>query len=185
MTKKVEICSTALMLLGHKPISSLEEPGSGALLAKNLYDTTYLSFLSANNWNFAQKYIGLNRLAEEPLHPNYKYQFQLPQDYVRINTVRPISDYKIFEDKVYSNGQDLGLDYYYSVQEEMIPPYAVRCMEYLMASVLAIPLTVDNAKAELYTNLFQRQLIASMSIDAQGAPVDGWADTPIADVRFN
>ncbi len=184
MTKKVEICSTALMLLGHKPISSLDEPGAGSLLAKNLYDTTYLSFLSSNNWNFAQKFINLNRLSQEPEHPDYKYQFQLPHDYVRINTTRPVSDYKIFEDKLYANSQELGLDYFYSVREEMLPPYAVRCMEYLMSSVLAIPLTVDTNKAELYTNLFQRQLIASMSIDAQGTPSESWADSPITDVRF-
>lgn len=185
MTKKVEICSTALMLLGHKPISSLDEPGAGALLSKNLYDTTYLNFLASNNWNFAQKYISLNRLSAEPSHPNYKYQYQMPSDYVRINTVIPHSDYKIFEDKILSNQTDLGIDYFYTVREELLPPYAVRAMEYLMASTLAIPLTVDTKKAELYTNLYQRQLIQSMNIDSQAEPSEGWADSPITDVRFN
>ena len=185
MTKKVEICSNALILLGHTPISSLDEPGAGALLAKNLYDTTYEAFLSSNNWNFAKKYAGLNRLSDEPLHPNYKYQYQIPVDFVRINTTIPISDYEIFEDKIYSNSEELGIKYFYKVREEMFPPFAIRCMEYYMASILAIPLTVDTAKANVYGQMFQQQLINSMSIDAQSAPQEGWASTPIADVRYS
>lgn len=184
MTKKIEICSNALILLGHKPISSFEEPGSGALLAKNLYNTTYLNFLSSNNWAFAKKYIGLNRLADTPLHPDYQYQFQLPSDYVRIETTVPVSDYKIFEDKLYSNSADLGLNYFYNIREELLPPYAVAAMEYAMASKLAIPLTVDAKKSELYAQLYARQLSAAMSTDAQGIPSVGWASTPILDVRF-
>lgn len=184
MTKKVEICSNALLLLGHTPISSLDEPGAGALLSKNLYESTYLNFLSLNSWNFAKKHTGLNRLSETPDHPNYQYQYQIPADYVRIQTVIPISDYFIFEDRIYSNHQDLTLDYYYNVREELLPPYAVRAMEYSMASILAMPLTVDPSKAELYAQLFQRQLLSAMSIDGQGVPSQGWSDTPITDVRF-
>ena len=183
MTTKLQICSNALILLGHSPISSLDEPGAGALLAKNLYDSTYAAFLSSNNWSFNKKYLNLNRLSEEPAHPDFKYQFQLPSDYVRVSTTIPISDYEIFEERIYSNSLDLGIKYFYTVREEYLPSYAVRCMEYYMASILAVPLTVDAKKMEIYITLYKQQLMQAMSIDSQGAPQDGFASTPIADVR--
>jgi hypothetical protein len=184
MTKKVEICSNALILLGHKPISSLDEPGAGALLCKNLYESTYLDFLSSNNWNFAKKFVNMNRLSETPLNPNWQYQFQLPTDYVRLDGTVPVANYQIFEDKLYTNNQDIGLNYFYNIKEELLPAYAVRAMEYYMAFVLAVPLTVDANKASLYEAMYTKQSLRSMQIDAQGAPSEGFAINPIADVRF-
>jgi len=103
---------------------------------------------------------------------------------IRINTTNPVADYDIFEDKIYTNQPDLGIDYFYFVREELLPPPAVRALEYYMASVLAIPLTLDASKSDLYTQLYDRQLQVAMATDAQGRPSVGFASTPITDVRF-
>ena len=184
MEKKIEICSNALLFLGHRPISSFDEPGAGALLSKNLWEPTYRNFLAINPWSFAKKYQGLNRLPQEYPTPDYKYQFQIPSDYIRIDTTVPVSDYQLFEDKIFTNAPDLGLEYYYMVREELLPPYAVRALEYEMASVLAIPLTVDSKKSELYAKLSAKQLQVAMSTDAQSQPPKGFASTPTTDVRY-
>ena len=186
MQKKIEICSNALLFLGHRPISSFEEPGSGALLAKNLWEPTYRNFLSINPWSFAKKYSGLNRLPESENYPtpNWKYQFQLPSDYIRVHTTVPVSNYELFEDKLYSNNADLGIEYFYMVREELLPPYAIRALEYNMASVLAIPLTVDAGKAELYAQLYDKQLQIAMSTDAQSQPAKSFVDLPTVNTRY-
>ena len=186
MEKKIEICSNALLLLGHRPISSFDEPGSGPLLSKNLWESTYRNFLSINTWSFSKKYSQLNRLPEYENYPtpNWKYQFQIPSDFIRIHTTVPNCNYEIFEDKIFSNNTDLGLEYFYMVREELLPPYAIRALEYNMASVLAIPLTVDSAKAELYASLFVQQLQVAMSTDAQSQPAKSFIDLPTVDVRY-
>lgn len=184
MEKKIEICSNALLFLGHRPISSFDEPGSGPLLSKNLWEPTYRNFLSINPWSFTKKYQGLNRLATAPTNPRWTYQYQIPSDFIRIDSTVPISDYEIFEDKILSDHQDLGLEYYYMIKEELLPPYAVRALEYNMASVLAIPLTVDTAKAQLYASLYNQQLQVAMSTDAQSQPPRGFASTPTTDSRY-
>lgn len=184
MEKKIEICSNALLFLGHKPINSFDEPGAGPLLSKNLWEITYRNFLSINPWSFAKKFADLNRLPEEYPTPEYKYQYQMPSDYIRIGTTNPVSDYQIFEDKILSNHNKLGLYYYYEVREELLPPYAVRALEYEMASVLATPLTVDSDKAQLYKSLAIQQLQTAMATDAQSQPAVGFASTPTTDVRF-
>lgn len=184
MEKKIEICSNALLLLGHRPISSFNEPGSGPLLSENLWEPSYRNFLSINPWSFAKKYQELGRLPDEYPTPDYKYQYQIPSDFIRIDTTVPVSDYQIFEDKLFSNSPALGLEYYYMVREELLPPYAVRALEYYMASVLALPLTMDNKKAEMYIKLYNTQLQVAMSTDAQSQPPKGFTSLPTVDVRY-
>jgi len=184
MLKKISICSNALLLLGHKPINSFDEPGAGPLLSKNLWEPTVDNMLSINTWTFARHYNDLNRLPEENPTPMYKYIYQLPSDYIRIDTTEPVSDYEIFGDKLYSNSNKLGLYYYRRVPEELFPPYFVRLMEYEMASVLATPLTVDATKAQLYKSFATTQLQTAMSTDAQGQPPKSFADTPTTSTRF-
>ena len=184
MEKKVEICSNALLLLGHTPISSFDEPGSGALLAKNLYESTYRDFLSSTNWNFSKKYGDLNRLTTSPEHPMYKYQFQIPVDFLRLDSSLPATAYEIIGDKIYTNQPEMHIEYVFRCKEEFLPPYAVKCMQLLMASTLSIPLTADTAKAQYYNQQYEIQKIRSMSIDSQNAPGDGWAELPVFDVRF-
>ena len=184
MEKKIEICSNALLLLGHKPISSFDEPGAGALLAKNLWETTYRNFLSINTWKFAKKYANLNRVVTPPLNPQFQYQFQIPSDYIRIQGTNPNIDYEIYEDKILANTTTLDLEYYAVIREELLPPYAVKVLELSMASVLAVPLTVDATRAEYYAKLSQQQLITAMSIDSSSQPAKGFMDTPLTTVRY-
>jgi len=116
--------------------------------------------------------------------PDYKYQFQLPSDFIRVDSTNPVSNYEIYEDKILSNNSALGLDYFREIRAELLPPYAIRYLEYEMASVLAIPLTVDSKKSELYAKLSAKQLQVAMSTDAQSQPPKGFASTPTTDVRY-
>ena len=78
-TSAIQISSNALILLGHPPISSFEEPGAGAQGASNLYEQSYLNMLTVHRWRFATKKAQLSRLTEAPMN-GYSYQFQLPSD---------------------------------------------------------------------------------------------------------
>lgn len=184
MQKKIEICSNALLFLGHNPISSFDEPGAGPLLCKNLYESTYKDFLSSTNWNFAKRFTKLNRLAERPEHPEYQYTYQLPNDFLRLDSTIPVQHFEIMEDKVYANSPTLEIEYAYMVREELLPAYAIKAMEILMASTLAVPLTRDSQMSQMYFNLYQRYLLKAGAIDSQNDPSTGFHSTPVLDVRF-
>lgn len=184
MEKKIEICSNALLFLGHKPISSFDEPGAGALLAKNLWEPTYRNFLSINPWTFSKKYVDLNLIVGAPTNPNWQFQFQLPSDYIRVRGTIPNTDYEIYEDRIFTNDNKLGLEYFYMVREELLPPYAVRALEYNMAAVMSVPLTVDAKRAEYYNAQYLQQLAVAMSIDSSSQPARGFQDSPFTDVRY-
>ena len=184
MTQQIKICSNALLLLGHNSISSFSQPGAGAKLSEALYPTTYADFLTVTSWNFNRKFANLNRLAEESDIPQYQYKYKLPHDYIRISTTIPMNDYMIVQDELHSNFPELQIEYFYLVDEAYLPPYAIKAMEFLMAAALAVPLTADTQKAQLYMSMATAQIQSAMQIDSQSAPQKGFMSTPVLDVRF-
>lgn len=53
MTSKVELCSNALLLLGHSPISAMGEGDRGVLM-QSIYDQQRRASIRAHPWNFAE-----------------------------------------------------------------------------------------------------------------------------------
>ena len=120
MATDISMCSNALLLIGHGTISSFTEGGAGALVASNLYQSSYENLLSLHRWRFASGKVTLSRLTATPIN-DFKYAYQLPADYMVANRVIPQSDYEIFGDKIYSNQQSLALDYIFKPSETSLP----------------------------------------------------------------
>lgn len=182
-TAAISICSNALMLLGHTPISSFDEEGIGAQVAKNFYDTTYRAKLNEYSWNFAKKQIVLTKLAEPPLNDRMKYSYQLPSDHIRTITVYPHSDYTIVKDKIYSDRDNLELDYIYRVDESFLTPIYREALEAYLASKFAIPITENATSAQLYAGVAAKIFKQAKTIDSLEKPNRGSVDA--AALPFN
>lgn len=179
---KIQLSSNALILLGDQPISSFDDTGAGARSASNLYESAYLSILSSHRWNFATKKTTLSRLTAKPLN-EYLYQFQLPTDMVRLTSTYPVSNYKILEDKLYSDSQAVSIDYIYKVSEDKLPSYFIKAFEYYLAVQLAIPVTEDFNKMELMQRMYERESRNARYSDSQSAPAVPIQDDPYIRVR--
>lgn len=179
---KIQLASNALILLGDEPISSFNDPGAGAKAAANLYDSTLLSLLSSHRWNFATKKVLLSQLTASPLN-EYKFQYQLPTDYITIITTYPVSTYRILEDKLYSDSNKVEIDYVYRPTEDKLPNYFIKAFEYYLARELCIAVTEDLNKYELVNRAYEVEARKARYADSQSAPQVPIQDDPYIRVR--
>ena len=179
---KVQLASNALILLGDEPISSFQDPGAGAKAAANLYESTLLGLLSSHRWNFATKKVKLSQLTATPLN-EYKYQYQLPTDYVTIITTQPTSIYRILEDKLYTDSNTVEIDYIYQITADKFPAYFIKAFEYYLARELCIAVTEDMNKYELMNRAYETESRKARYADSQSAPQVPIQDDPYIRVR--
>lgn len=182
-TSKVQISSNALILIGHPPIASFEEPGAGAVAAANLYEQSYLNMLTMYRWRFATKRGELNRLAQAPTN-GFQYQYQLPHDLVYLIKKDLNTDYEIYEDKMYTNDAQVKVDYTYRVDEDRLPAYFVKAFEFFLAMQFSIPVTGNSTRAQEYQGMYELQLKRAKYADSSQRPQDTFTHNPYVDTRF-
>jgi hypothetical protein len=184
MASKVDIVSNALILVGHPAISSFDaDQGAGAVVGSALFDTTLQYMLSTTYWRFSVKQQQLSRLTATPLK-NWQYAHQIPTDAITVHRVTPRTNYQIFEDKIYSNQQDLWADYTYQVAPESLPLYFVQAMQYKLAADFAISITNDLSKNQLWEQKYRQEVSIAMAADAKSHPPEPIQDQPFTDVRL-
>lgn len=165
----ISICSRALMLLGHNPISSFNDPGAGAAVASAMYESSLLSLIHSHRWNFTKKKAQLNRLVAAPLN-TWKYQYQLPSDYIAMIKTSTNTNYEIQQDKVLSDQDSLEIDYIFRPDESQFPPLFTETLEFYLASKFAIPVTDSKTNAEVYLGFYNQQIKKAKAVDSQSVP---------------
>jgi hypothetical protein len=183
VTSGIAIASNALILLGHTSIASFDEGTAGAVIADNLYETSYLSLLSNHRWRFATKTVELAKLVETPDN-GFSYAYQLPGDllYLQKTTART---YEIYGSKLYTNDNTITADYTYRVDEDKLPPYFTKMFEFFLASQFAVPLTGDMDKGSYYGKFYLNELKRAKYADSTQTPPNTVVESPYVEVRYN
>lgn len=83
MTTKTDIANQALSLIGADSITSFEENTSTARRMRTVYDSSRKVLLRLHPFQCSTKRIKLNPISTQPEF-GYSYQFQLPDDLIRI-----------------------------------------------------------------------------------------------------
>jgi hypothetical protein len=83
MTSVVEICNSALNILGANNITALTEDSKNARLCNQRFTPLRDAVFREHTWNCLIKRIELARDTEAPTH-EYSYQYQLPSDSIRV-----------------------------------------------------------------------------------------------------
>lgn len=89
MAASVDIANRALVLLGEKRITSLDDGTKGAATCKSQIDLTRKSELRAHRWSFAMKRAQLGASATPPAF-GFANSFPFPTDLVRLDFVGDI-----------------------------------------------------------------------------------------------
>ena len=169
----IDIASNALLMIGENPIASFTEDTVAALIAANLYHSTFESLLTLHPWRFASTKATLSRLTATPTN-QWKYAFQLPADFLVAQHVdQGNHNYQIYADKLYSDNETMILDYTYKPDESFLPAYFTQLLELRLAAVFAIPITESATKGEYYAGLADKQLQRAKTIDSQSTPSIG------------
>ncbi len=123
----VQIASQALKLLGDNAITAFTDPGNGAKVMNEIYEQTVEAVLTEGYWRFAMKKATLVLNASPTPLNQYQYKYDLPADFLAMQTVRPIgTSWEIFEQEIYSDQDELDIDYLAKPDESTWPPYFVK-----------------------------------------------------------
>lgn len=179
---KIRIISDALILLGEKPLSSLNEDRWGATVGSNLFERIYETELQSNRWRFAMKKEMLAQLVDVPLN-EWQYAYQIPTDCLLPTGVYPAQPYEIYGDHIYSNASTLELDYMFKPEITAVPRYFAQMLTYAMARDMAMPIKESSASFQVMNQKYLEQRARAMYADAQARPNKPIVHSPFTDVR--
>jgi hypothetical protein len=197
----LSICSDSLLMLGANPITSFNEGTDSANICDRLYADIRDQALTIYPWSFSFKKVKLSRLITTPT-TEYKYEYQLPGD--RIAPPRrvfassspgapTVNTYRIQQDKLLTDLEEVWIDYQYSVGEFEMPVYFVQLLKYLMAWHLSLPITDQADKAQYWQGVAVGSpgengrggyMRTATQVDGQSQPVNVIEDYSLIVARY-
>jgi len=185
MPSKVDIVSSALVLIGDKPVNDLTGTDRRSVVANQLYERAKQNELSKFRWGFARKKIQLSLLTDIPVDQEWQSIYQLPSDLITLIKVYPNIKYQILGDKLYCNlNQALYAEYIHDVDEDDFPAYFTRTLEYALAKDFSGAITDSDNKRALMAEEYVIQSRMARATDSQQHPQDSFRDQPFIKVRY-
>lgn len=176
MASAIDICSTALTLLGDKPISSLNEDAPRAVVAANIYPSARADVLRCHPWNCLEADVILSPMVELPPF-RWSKQFQLPGDLLRIIEIggglQP-NDYRVQGRRILANTDALYLTYIQDKDESLWDSSLVDVMIKRMVKDMAYAITASTSLNELKAQEYVVALRQAKAVDAQENPPEDW-----------
>ncbi len=201
-TTDVDICARALVLLGNKPVDSLEGDDDKTVACKNIYDLVRDVVLTHHPWRFTMAKFNLAQLTAAPVN-EFEFAYQLPAE--RINhspravynstddLARPITKgWDVFEDKVFAQFEPLIIDIQVDQAEARWPPHVVTFATFALAAMLAEAVTDQTDKAKMWhlaafgtpsENMKGGYSQVARVQDGQGRPTPAIEDFSLLEVR--
>lgn len=180
-TTAITICNTALLFIGTDEITSFDDVNREAKLCNQIYETTLQSMLQKNPWRFSLTTRELSKLTTPPAEIDefgFTNAFVIPAESLRIIRIDdPAENYIIVGDNVFSNNNEIKVEMQIRAQEAEFPSYFINALEYELAARLALAITDDAGKHQLFQNKADRELAIAKNIDGQEQPVLGPSET--------
>jgi hypothetical protein len=159
VTTEYNICSQALALLGEGAITNFTASDK-AVVCGVLYPNFMKHLLSMHPWRFNRKKSASLTATTAPTF-GYEYAFTLPSDLLAIvhafdstaTEVKPQERYERFGAVIHTAFTPCYLDYLYDIDEDLWPFWFVEFAATAFAARIAIPVTEDPARAELYNTI--------------------------------
>lgn len=186
---KTNIISLSVMLLGHKPVTTLENADDLVISAEQAFDMLLPSVLSTGNWRFAIQIQQLSLSVNiPPIQTGWQNIYNLPSGYLK--NIRVIPQNYVYE--IYCNSQiwcnwgtmtPVYMEYAFVPDISQLPQVFVNYFIYEIAAFLAL----SNAQKPDYYKALEakritQQAIAS-AVDAQNRPQFSQVDIPVLNKR--
>lgn len=185
MASKIDLVSSALVLIGDSPINSLSGNSRAEQVANSLYDTIVQNELTKHRWGFARRKAQLSLLTAEPIDDEWRSIYQLPSDLLVLIKLNPNTNYQILGSKVYTNvSQALYCDYIKNVDESEWPVYFDALIKYALAKDFATSIRDSSASRVEMTNEYVIASRMARYTDSQQHPQTPIVSRPFIDVRF-
>jgi len=173
-TTKIDICSTALVMIGANTITSFSDNSTEANVCNTVYEDIVKSSLTRHRWRFATEQQQLSLLANAPTG-RYAYAYQLPTSPELIQLITlTVNDFVIpyerYGDKVfldnYGSTSTVICDYIFRQDEAEFPPHFILALQYQLASLFAGSIARDSGMIRQFSDMAERQYLISKNIDS-------------------
>lgn len=183
----VALCSRALIRLGAAPVSSFLDGTAESEIAGALFAPTRDALLSAYPWSFVTAQMTLTKLSSSPL-ADYQNAFQLPNDFLRGISAGAGGrgrglNYRIFQNALHTNAEDVVLSYIYRPQEEDFPPYFDMALITRLSAEFCIPVTENTSRADALYRMAEGEYAKARQIDSQQDTPNKIENFSLIDVR--
>ena len=176
------LCTRALLKIGARPITSLEDGTAEAEVAANLYPGARDALLACHPWSFATGQMALNRLEAVPLS-GFSHAFRLPAEMLRAISIVPRSPFRVQEGNLLTDASGVTLTYVFRAAEAEWPATFVAALTARLAAEFCVPLTEGASRAEALHRLAESELRTAKLTDDQGHTPRGLTAFPLLDVR--
>jgi len=186
-TTSIEIMSNAVVLLGRKSFTTIDDASEFAVSVQMFYNLLVPSELAKNIWKFSMKIVQLSQVAAfDPDFAYYNVAYDLPADFLAMVRVYPDVPFQIFGRRLYcSSHGKLQIQYTYDVPVTYWSAPFKEYMVYCLASKLA-PSVSENAQlTQIMMIERDRARSIAMFVDSQNSPSFPIQSNPWRDVRFN
>lgn len=165
----IALCTKALRLIGANDIQNFTDSTREAEVCSSLYETLIADLISSHPWRFCRKQRQLTKRADQPLY-GFAYSYNLPPDYIRMVGAEHYGRYEISERKLYSDRDELSINYIFRPDTSTFPPEFVRAVMYELAAELCLSLAEDRTKSADLKQYAQLMLRRARLIDSQNQP---------------
>jgi hypothetical protein len=173
-TTKVDICSTALVMIGANAITSFSDDSTEANVCNVVYEDILKSSLTRHRWRFATEQKQLSLLTATPTG-RYSYEYQLPTspEILQLITLTVndfVIPYERYGDKVfldnYGSSNSVICDYIFRQDESEFPPHFILALEYSLAGLFAGSIARDSGMIRQFSDMAERQYLIAKNIDS-------------------
>ncbi len=161
----IELCSKALNKIGANSITSFDDGTVEAEICESIYLTLKHKLLSLYSWSFATKMAKLSSVESEEKY-GFCYAYILPVDFLRAVKIASNMKYKIAGSYLFSDDENVELEYIADVEEDYFSPLFVSSFIYLIAAELSISLLNDTSKYTLFYRLFNSEIKEAKSVES-------------------
>ena len=173
-TTKIDICSTALILIGANTITSFTDDSTEATVCNTIYEDILKASLTRHRWRFASEQKQLSLLTATPTGRfAYAYLLLTSPQLIQIITLTvndAVIPYERYGDKVYldsyGSSSTVVCDYIFRQDVAYFPPHFILALEYHLASLFAGSIARDSGMIRQFSEMAERQYLVAKNIDS-------------------
>ena len=192
MASVVNMCNSALNLIGASTISALTEDTKNARLCNQRYEPVRNRIFRGHNWNCLNKRV---QLAQNSIAPviEYTYAYALPSDCLRVlkihngttDSIATDLDYKVEQKNIVTNQTTVYL-VYIALDEDPnnYDAYLREAISHQLAADLAYPITNNATLAKNYMVRANERLREARFVDATENSLDTIEANEFTDARL-
>lgn len=182
---KLGIINLAFNKLNKNSVNDLVNSGVFSDSASRGFDLLYPSVIASKSWRFAVKIQLLNVLITPPPIARWKYQLQIPSDYLSAVRTYPVIDYQIYANNImYTNCREVSLEYKFLPDPTKLPAYFVHYFALIIAAWYADTVAEDEKLSAKISAEAQDQLGEALFTDSQSHPIHAMGLNPAIQARY-